>query len=244
MSHWYAWFPGDYLRDTQHLSMIEDAAYRRLLDAYYMAGKLSANAEVLLRVCRAVTPEEQTAVRKVAGEFFECHGEQLFHAKVEHCIAESRTISAKRSEAGKKGAAKTNALKAAIAASDVAANAAASASSNAPSIPQPHVNLPKTTSSGAVAPPVDPDPIFGGCLAFLKAKGCAEKGARSFLALMRKDHGEAAVVQAIERAEREDVSEPIPWLRNYLAGSTKPSGRRGPIPENFAARDYGQGGRL
>lgn len=99
-------------------------------------------------------------------------------------------------------------------------------------------------SAGAVAPPVDPDPIFGGCLAFLKAKGCAEKGARSFLALMRKEHGEAAVVQAIERAEREDVSDPIPWLRRYLEASAKPAGRRAPAPENFDGRDYGNGGRL
>lgn len=242
MSHWYAWFPGDYLRDTQHLSMVEDAAYRRLLDAYYMAGKLSANADVLLRVCRAVTAEEQAAVRKVAEEFFERHGEQLFHAKVEHCIAESRAISAKRSEAGKKGAAKTNALKAAIAAASAASGVAANAAASASPIPQPQVNLPSTT--GAVAPSADSDPIFGGCLAFLKAKGCAEKGARSFLALMRKEHGEVAVVQAIERAEREDISEPIPWLRRCLEVATKPSGRRAPTLENFNDRHYGQGGAL
>lgn len=62
MGHFYSWFPGDYLRDTGHLSMIEDAAYRRLLDAYYMAGKVSANVEVLLRVCRAIQEEEQGLV--------------------------------------------------------------------------------------------------------------------------------------------------------------------------------------
>lgn len=69
MAHFYSWFPGDYMRDTAHLSMVEDAAYRRLLDAYYMAEKVSANADVLLRVCRAVTDEEKAAVVKVAS----CH---------------------------------------------------------------------------------------------------------------------------------------------------------------------------
>jgi hypothetical protein len=62
------------------------------------------------------------------------------------------------------------------------------------------------------------DPVFGDCLQFLVGKGCAEKGARSFLGLMRKTHGDVAVVQAIEHAEREDICEPIPWLRKYLEG--------------------------
>jgi hypothetical protein len=87
------------------------------------------------------------------------------------------------------------------------------------------------TTSGASAPVVNPpagqqpiqvgksaDPVFGDCLQFLVGKGCAERGARSFLGLMRKTHGDVAVVQAIEHAEREDISEPIPWLRKYLEG--------------------------
>ncbi len=78
----------------------------------------------------------------------------------------------------------------------------------------PPGNSDSATPATATAPA--PDPIFGDCLAFLTAKGCAAKGARSFLGLMRKNHGDAAVVQAIERAEREDVSEPIPWVRKYL----------------------------
>lgn len=234
MSHWYAWFPGDYLRDTQHLSMVEDAAYRRLLDAYYMAGKLSANVDVLLRVCRAVTSEEQAAVRKVAAEFFECHGEQLFHAKVELCITQSRAISEKRSEAGKRGAAKTNALKAAIAAASVASGVSANAAASAPPIPQPQVNHIPTTS----------DPIFGHGLGFMKAKGTSEKAARSFLGLMRRDHGETRVSEALAKAESEDISDPVPWLRRYLEASAKPAGRRTPIPENFNERQYGEGGRL
>ncbi len=79
------------------------------------------------------------------------------------------------------------------------------------------------TTSGASAPPVkgEPDPIFGHCLDFLMSKGAAQKGARSFLGLMRKEHGDAAVVQAIERAEREDITEPIPWIRKFLEAMPK-----------------------
>ena len=34
--NYYEHHLGDYVRDTAHLSMLEDAAYRRLLDAYYI----------------------------------------------------------------------------------------------------------------------------------------------------------------------------------------------------------------
>lgn len=90
------------------------------------------------------------------------------------------------------------------------------------------LNLPLEipTSSGAFAPPAisekQADPIFGGCLDFLKSKGAAEKGARSFLGLMRKNHGDDALVQAIERAERDDITDPIPWISKYL--ESKPKG--------------------
>ena len=83
------------------------------------------------------------------------------------------------------------------------------------------------TTSGAAAPPdgvlptSEPDPIFGGCLSFLIGKGCAAKSARSFLGLMRKEHGDSAIVQAIERAERDDITDPIPWLRKYLEARPK-----------------------
>lgn len=228
--HWFSWFPGDYMRDTAHLSMIEDAAYRRLLDSYYMTGKLSANAEVLLRVCRAVTADEQEAVRKVAAEYFEVRAGYLFQEKVEQVIAKSRAVAEKRSEAGRRGAAKTNGKKSALA----AANDAAKAST----IPQPHVNLP--TSSGTVVPH-DSDPIFGHGLEFLKEKGVTERSARSFLGLLRKECGDQLVVEAIAKAESDDITDPVPWFRQYVA--SRKAGRQ-PAPENFANRDYGTGGRL
>jgi len=33
--HYYSFHPGDYLKDTAHLSLLEDATYRRLIDFYY-----------------------------------------------------------------------------------------------------------------------------------------------------------------------------------------------------------------
>lgn len=35
---WMAWYPGDYLRDTRHLTCLEHGAYRQLIDAVFCAG--------------------------------------------------------------------------------------------------------------------------------------------------------------------------------------------------------------
>jgi uncharacterized protein YdaU (DUF1376 family) len=35
--HYYSFHPGDYLKDTAHLSLLEDATYRRLIDFYYIS---------------------------------------------------------------------------------------------------------------------------------------------------------------------------------------------------------------
>lgn len=247
MSHWYAWFPGDYLRDTQHLSMVEDAAYRRILDHYYMVGRIpsptpsdaalaAASSAALLRICRAITSEEQDAVRKVAAEFFEVRDGYFYQEKVERGLANSRAITEKRKRAGQIGAARTNAKRASCTPASAAANAAASA----PTIPHPHVNPPPT--EGTIAPKGS-DSIFGHGLHFLMARGVSERSARSFLGLMRKSHCDELVAEAIVKAESDDITDPVPWMRQYLEGR-KQTTRRAPRAEDFAMRDYGQGGAL
>lgn len=123
-------------------------------------------------------------------------------------------------------------------------------------IPEPEQEPDVPPTAGASAPPglgnqdkavpkqaSEPDPIFGNCLSFLINKGCTEKSARSFIGLMRKNHGTAAVIQAIERAERDDITDPIPWLRKALE-SRPTNSRRQPQLDNFDAVDYGTGGPL
>lgn len=69
------WFPGDYLRDTLHLTWYEDLAYRRLLDVYYTLEKpLPADRELLYKLIRANTAEQRKAVEKVLAEFFTEYG--------------------------------------------------------------------------------------------------------------------------------------------------------------------------
>lgn len=65
--HWL----GDYQRDTADLSLMEHGAYRLLLDTYYATEEpFPAELQRIYRTARAVTPEEQEAVRLVVDRFF------------------------------------------------------------------------------------------------------------------------------------------------------------------------------
>lgn len=232
-AHFYAWFPGDYARVTAHLSMIEDAAYRRLLDAYYMSGKVSANAEILMRVCRAITADEQAAVKKIAAEFFEVRNGYLFNEKVEHELTRSRAIAEKRRDAGKRGAAKTNGNKSANAAANAGANAGASDAANMPASNRQTTQQPIPTYSvskdtGAAAPfspsatvPADPKKhLFDLGVSILTHAGDTDKNARSFLAKHAKQD-EAKLAEVIGHLAAHPKIEP----KSYIVAAFKPEVR-------------------
>jgi len=69
--NFYRRFPGDYARDTKHLTMLEHGAYNLLLDVLYSTEKPLPNNEALLfRVCSASTKREKRAIKYVLSEFF------------------------------------------------------------------------------------------------------------------------------------------------------------------------------
>jgi uncharacterized protein YdaU (DUF1376 family) len=70
--NYYSHHLGDYTKDTAHLSMIEDGAYRRLIDLYYSTeAPLIADRAKLYRLVRAFTKQDREAVDTVLAEFFE-----------------------------------------------------------------------------------------------------------------------------------------------------------------------------
>lgn len=98
---WYPRFPGDYMRDTGHLTLAEDGAYNRLLDHYYASRKpLPNDPNALIRICRAFTPDEQDAVESVTSQFFSVGDDGKLHnnrADEEIAKQSSRSESARRS---------------------------------------------------------------------------------------------------------------------------------------------------
>ena len=70
--NYYPFHMGDYATATRHLSWDEDAAYRRLLDAYYTReAPLPADMRQVFRLVVASSQEQREAVETVLHEFFE-----------------------------------------------------------------------------------------------------------------------------------------------------------------------------
>ena len=69
--NYYPFHIGDYVSATRHLSWDEDAAFRRLLDAYYIKeGPLPLELRAVFRLVVAASQEQREAVETVLREFF------------------------------------------------------------------------------------------------------------------------------------------------------------------------------
>jgi uncharacterized protein YdaU (DUF1376 family) len=108
--NYYEHHLGDYLRDTAHLSMVEDGAYRRLMDAYYIKEHpLPLAMREVCRLVRAVSKPERDAVAVVLGEFFDEVADGWRHKRCDTEIARylDKQAKAKRSAEARWGASKT-----------------------------------------------------------------------------------------------------------------------------------------
>jgi uncharacterized protein YdaU (DUF1376 family) len=101
--HHYPFHIGDYVAHTRHLSPIEDLAYRRLLDAYYLReGPLPNEVATTARLIglRDNIPEVEAVLR----EFFESTPDGWFNARAEQEIEAYRAKHEQASRAGKASA--------------------------------------------------------------------------------------------------------------------------------------------
>lgn len=86
--NYYEHHLGDYMRDTAHLSMVEDGAYRRLLDAYYAREKpLPPDERECFKLARAATKADRDAVKYVLREFFDQQEDGYHQKRVDSEIA-------------------------------------------------------------------------------------------------------------------------------------------------------------
>ncbi|TFZ00961.1 DUF1376 domain-containing protein [Ramlibacter henchirensis] len=91
---------GDHIRKTMQLTMVEEGAYRRLLDAYYMTEQPIPRAfKDACRVARATSKRERDAVCIVLGRFFHETSQGWLHTRCESEIAhyKEKRVKAQRS---------------------------------------------------------------------------------------------------------------------------------------------------
>lgn len=97
--NYYPFHIGDYASATRHLSWTEDAAYRRLLDVYYVREMpLPIDLRQVYRLVVASTDEQREAVDVVLGEFFTLTDSGYVHERCEQEIAKAQSKKDKASQ--------------------------------------------------------------------------------------------------------------------------------------------------
>jgi len=104
---WYAYYPGDYARDTAHLTMQQDGGYHRLLNHYYATGRpLPLNKATIYRIARAMEDSERSAVDFVLEQFFELREGGYHNPRADKELTKRAASKLSLSERGRRGAAK------------------------------------------------------------------------------------------------------------------------------------------
>ena len=97
--HFYQFHIGDYISHTRHLSLMEDLAFRRLLDFYYLHEVPIKQRDIARQIGMREFEQE---VLTVLNEFFVSTDDGFIHHRADEEIAKYRKLS----EDGKRGAAK------------------------------------------------------------------------------------------------------------------------------------------
>jgi uncharacterized protein YdaU (DUF1376 family) len=101
--HYYQFNIGDYVSHTRHLSPIEDIAYRRLLDAYYLSERpLNSGIAVVAR--QIGLKDHETEVHEVLKEFFKLTEDGWINTRADKEIAHFKGKIEQASRAGKASA--------------------------------------------------------------------------------------------------------------------------------------------
>jgi uncharacterized protein YdaU (DUF1376 family) len=108
---WMPLYPGDWLRDTMHLSRDEQGGYFLLTLAYWVRGEALPDDDRFLMNTAKATAKEWKNLRPVLSAFFDVRDGKWWHKRIEVEMANSRDLSHKRRIAGANGNAKLTQLR-------------------------------------------------------------------------------------------------------------------------------------
>ncbi|KGG83025.1 hypothetical protein P245_25675 [Comamonas thiooxydans] len=255
--NYYPFHIGDYLSATRHLSWEEDAAYRRLLDTYYITEKpLPVELRAVCRLVLATTESQREAVEVVLQEFFELTEAGWINRRADAEIATMLDKQEKQRERANKRW-KKPAGNAGDDQSGDSANGNGNAGGAAPAMPRHTDSYATASDSDASALPPTPTPtptpinssvanatggeppkltdpaeiIFGYGLSMLVNAGTGEKQGRSFLGGLRKAHGDEALIDKLRECAKAKPLQPLEWLAAALPPPV-PGRRTTVIPPN------------
>ena len=243
--NYYPFHLGDYATHTAHLDMLEDLAYRRLLDLYYLReAPIPADVQEAARLIRMKAQSEY--VEAVLREFFELSEDGWRHGRCDEELARMQDKQAK-ARASAEASVKARQAKAMLSSNDRPTDAKPSldGGQTEAELPTPTPTptpTPSTTTSlrsvGAKRPDDVPEDVWRDFLAVRKAKR-SPLTPKAFEGIKRE-----AKKAGLSIAEALTICIERGWQGFQASWDWKRTASRSPAPENFAAKDYGQGGDL
>ena len=100
---WYPFFVVDYRRDTYHLTLEEDAAYRRLIDEYMVTREALPNDDAALARIVGISTTDWTRLAVKVRRFFHARNDKLWHKRCELELREQNHRHNLFRESGQKG---------------------------------------------------------------------------------------------------------------------------------------------
>ncbi|NBT49110.1 MAG: DUF1376 domain-containing protein [Actinobacteria bacterium] len=119
--HYFQFNIGDYKSHTTHLSLLEDIAYRRLLDLYYLHER-PLNSGVAHVARQIGMREHETEVQTVLEEFFKLTEDGWVNKRADLVIEDYRAKIQQASKAGKASAERRLSKRSTVVATDVQPN--------------------------------------------------------------------------------------------------------------------------
>ena len=229
--NWYKHYIGDFQRDTGHLSLAEEGAYRRMLDCYYATEKpLPLDTGELLRITRAVDARERAAVERILRDFWVRTDAGWTNPRADREIVKANTQRDINREIGKRGGRPKGSKKK----TEPGTEQETEPKTESVSGMKPNGNPNQTPDCSvipngitgdlpAAAPPDPPDPpadpikaFFDAGLALLKADSRSDTAKRQMLGKLRKARGDTDAMQVLLAARNKSD----PW--GYIAASSQP----------------------
>jgi uncharacterized protein YdaU (DUF1376 family) len=201
--HYYQFHIGDYASHTRHLSLIEDIAYRRLLDFYYLHEQPIKQRDIARQI--GMRDQEQD-VLTVLNEFFVSTDDGFVSPRADKEIQHYHSKVEQASKAGKASAERRSSIRS----TDV------QPTNNHEPTTNNHKPYSVAKATGDKSPMSSDEIIFGYGVPLLTNAGTADKQARSFLGGLRKSHGDEALIDALRDCIRAKPLQPLEWLAKVL----------------------------
>lgn len=211
--HYFQFNIGDYASHTRHLDLIEDLAYRRLLDLYYLHER-PLNTDATLVAKQIGMRDNAAAVRDVLNEFFDLTPDGYRSVRADKEIEHYHSKIQQASRAGKASAERRLNGRSTVASTDVRTDV--QPTNNQEPITKKHKTSSVSKDTGDKSPMTPDEIIFGYGVPLLTNAGTPEPKARSFLGGLRKAHGDEAVVNTLRDCIRAKPLQPLEWLAAAL----------------------------